>query len=93
MGDDKEPMFPILGDPIIRAIPWAALAPHEPQARKNHSQTLRRLAERGGLGIEEAYCVLKNLDWPTGAKWRKSHVRVALMRLVMEPIPTPTEKA
>lgn len=84
MDNDKEPMFPILGDPVIKAIPWAALRPHEPQAVRNHSQSLSRLASRGGLSIEEAYCVLKDMAWPTGAKWNKWPVRVALMRLLLD---------
>lgn len=39
-------------------IPWALLAPHEKQAQANHSQTLTRLAERGGLSPCEALAVL-----------------------------------
>lgn len=60
----NEPMFPILNDPIIRSIPWAAIAPHEKQAQRNHSQTLRGLAGRGGLSIHEAYHILKDQEWP-----------------------------
>ena len=78
---DARRMFPILNDDIIRAIPWDAIAPHEAQAQVNHGQSLRGLAGRGGLSIEEAYCVLKNMKWPYGAKWDKAAVRVALMKL------------
>lgn len=42
------------------SIPWEMIAPHEPQAIKNHSQTLRRLAERGGLSYSEAIAILKD---------------------------------
>lgn len=59
-------MFPILkpryGDPK-EYIPWDFLAPHEHQALRNHDQTLKRLAERGGLGWNEV------LDIITGNKW------------------------
>lgn len=80
----KEPMFPILGDPIIKAIPWSALRAHEARAKKNHGgQSLNRLSNRGGLWIEEAYCVIKDIDYPRQA-WDKNSVRVALMRLVWE---------
>lgn len=58
-----ELMFPILGDDQIKAIPWDVLAPHEAQAQKNHGQTLRRLAERGGLSPAEAVAVLDGRDW------------------------------
>jgi hypothetical protein len=46
-----------------RSIPWESIAPHEEQAKRNHGgQTIARLAERGGLGPNEAICVL--LDKP-----------------------------
>lgn len=44
-------------------LPWAMLTPHEKQAERNHSQTLRRLAERGGLGPSEALAVLDDRRW------------------------------
>jgi hypothetical protein len=36
-----------------KTVPWSLLAPHEAQARKNHDQSLARLAERGGLDPTE----------------------------------------
>lgn len=41
-------------------IPWALIQPYEEQAKKNHSQSLSRLAERGGLAPSEAVAVLEN---------------------------------
>ena len=58
-----EPMFPILNDPIIKAIPWAAIQPHEAQARINHGQSLKGLASRGGLDVAEAVLVLLDKSW------------------------------
>jgi hypothetical protein len=49
---------------MVIALPWAMLAPHEAQARSNHGgQTLKRLAERGGLGVCEAMAVLEDRSW------------------------------
>lgn len=46
---------------IVVGVPWAMIEPHEAQAKRNHGgQTLRRLAERGGLGAAEAVAVLCN---------------------------------
>lgn len=59
-----ERMFPILHDPIVRAIPWAVIAPHEKQAQANHYQSLTRLAERGGLSVVEAVVVLLDKPFP-----------------------------
>jgi len=50
---------------MVIALPWAMIAPHEQQAVKNHSQSLKRLAERGGLSPEEAYNVLTGKPWGT----------------------------
>lgn len=44
-------------------VPWAMLVPHEQQAQKNHSQTLKRLAERGGLSPCEALAILDDRPW------------------------------
>lgn len=76
---DKEPMFPIMGDPIIKALPWAIMRPHEAQAQRNHGQTLSRLAQRGGLGIEEAYHILRDEEFMRGFH-NKGRVRWALMQ-------------
>lgn len=60
-------MFPILGGRFfldrVYEIPWEAIAPHDGQALKNHSQSLVRLAERGGLSPDEAVAVLEDRDW------------------------------
>jgi hypothetical protein len=83
-----ETMFNILNDPIIAAIPWAVIAPHEEQAKRNHSQTLSGLNRRGGLSIHEAYYVMTDQPWPRGfpAKTavRDATYRKALMRLCLE---------
>ena len=64
-----ERMFPIMDGP---AIPWRLIAPHERQAQRTHSQTLERLAERGGLSPCEAMAVLEDREWcrmvPTEAR-------------------------
>lgn len=76
-----ELMFPILNDPIIRAIPWAVIAPHQTQAQVNHRQTLEVLARRGGLDVVDAVRVIRRMDW--GAQrfsdGDRSAFRVALM--------------
>lgn len=46
-----------------RSVPWDFLAPHEAQAQKNHSQTLKRLSERGGLCPREILSVLDGKSW------------------------------
>lgn len=76
MSYPPEPMFPILGDDIIRAIPWALIAPHEAQAQRNHSQSLRRLSSRGGLSPCEAIAIIKDRPW---SKVHPAWARAALM--------------
>lgn len=47
----------------VVAVPWEMMAPHERQADLNHSQTLKRLAERGGLSPTEAIAVIEGKRW------------------------------
>lgn len=48
---------------VIVGLPWEMIAPHEEQAQRNHSQTLKRLADRGGLSECEAVAVLEDRPW------------------------------
>jgi hypothetical protein len=74
-------MFPILNDPIIKAIPWAAIAPHEAQAQRNHSQSLNRLAQRSGLSVDEAVAVMLDQPW---RRLGKTWCRAKLMCLLLD---------
>jgi hypothetical protein len=48
----------------LSAIPWDLIQPHGAQAKANHGgQTLRRLAQRGGLSPCEAVAVLEDRKW------------------------------
>lgn len=50
--------------PCPTSIPWKMVEPHDEQSQRNHGrQTLRRLAERGGLSPQEAVAVLEDRDW------------------------------
>ena len=60
VGAKLEPMFPIMGGP---KIPWSLIAPCEAQAQRNHSQSLKRLAERGGLDMGEAVAVMSGKSY------------------------------
>ena len=44
--------------PYPRSVPHALVDGHEVQAKRNHSQTLERLAQRGGLSPMELWCVV-----------------------------------
>jgi len=52
------------------AIPFAML--NEEQAKRNHSQTLKRLNERGGLGVAEALDIIKKQRWSTTKESRQA---------------------
>lgn len=47
----------------VVGLPWEMITPHAAQAKKNHGQTLERLAERGGLSACEALAVLDDRAW------------------------------
>ncbi len=55
--------MPIMDHPELPPIPWEIISPHERQAERNHGQSLLRLAERGGLGPDEAVAILEDRRW------------------------------
>lgn len=67
-------MFPIMANRYNRKepwdapieIPWGMISPCESRAKMNHSQSLERLAERGGLCPTEAMNVLGDRAWNFG---------------------------
>lgn len=59
--DDERAAWTALDVPL--SVPWEMVSPHEKQADENHSQTLARLAERGGLAPCELIAVLEDRDW------------------------------
>jgi len=74
--------FPVLGSSRYgsapgapTSVPWDLLTPHEAQAERNHYQSLRELAERGGLSPAEMVAVLE--DRP----WRNMDLTAAITRL------------
>lgn len=56
--------FPIMLDQELKCVPWAFMAPHEEQAKINHSgQDLARLAARGGVSPCEAIAIVEGRPW------------------------------
>jgi len=75
----SEERFPIMrgwlhmSEECLSSIPWSLIAPHEQQAQLNHGgQTLKRLAERGGLDALEAVAVLEDVDYRK--RWPEQHL-------------------
>lgn len=65
---------------IVIGLPWSMIAPHEAQAVRNHSQSLERLAERGGLGSCEAVAVLEDRRWRSMAPGEANQALVRILR-------------
>lgn len=81
--------FPILTSGRIGrdkpTIPRAAIAPHEAQAQRNHGQSLKRLAERGGLCWSEAWGVMKGVSWGDLPRGREEQCRAEVLAMCQEP--------
>ena len=63
-----EKMFPVLQGAGRRNeercfVPWKLVAAHTKQCSVNHSQSVERLAERGGLCASELAAVLEDRPW------------------------------
>lgn len=52
-----------------RYVPWGFIAKHEQQCFSNHSQTPKRLAERGGLSLQEMIAVVSDKGYREVPKW------------------------
>jgi hypothetical protein len=53
--------MPIMSSKHLKSMPMAMLDNN--QAKKNHGQTLQRLAERGGLAPSEALAIMDGVHW------------------------------
>ncbi len=76
----KSRRFPVLGGGMT--VPWLMVAPCAPQAYENHSQTLERLAERGGLCWTELLCVLECRRWNDARELSEEAAKVRVLALV-----------
>lgn len=55
--------MPVMSSKYLKSMPMDMLLPHEKQAIRNHGQTLKRLAERGGICPSEALSIMDGLHW------------------------------
>lgn len=55
--------MPVMRGKNIKSIPMRLLQPYEEQALRNHSQSLQRLAERGGMNACEILGIIRGLRW------------------------------
>ncbi len=53
----------------VESVPWEFVVRHEASAQKNHSQSLERLNERGGLSPLELFAVVNGLGFRE-ANWQ-----------------------
>ena len=75
-------MFPILGSKPKEYIPLEVVKPHEKQALRNHSQTLERLAMRGGLCWLEMLFVLKDERYDYKVKLSEMEAKAIVLQIV-----------
>lgn len=78
------------------AVPWAMIEPHEAWAQKNHGQTLRRLADRGGLSASEVLAVLDDRGYetiPIVKACRELNARILAWEEAMTPLHTDPVRA
>jgi hypothetical protein len=68
--EDERRTWPKLWPKCAREVPLEAVAPFEAQADRNHGQTLKRLAERGGLSPSELVAVMhRKTFWETWPRY------------------------
>lgn len=72
--------MPMLRCKYLAVMPMAMLLPFEARARRNHGQSLERLAERGGINSPEALAIMDDL--PFGGVKRCEENEILLLRRV-----------
>lgn len=55
--------MPVIDHRDMLPTPWPVITPHALQVQRNHGQSLKRLAERGGLSVSEIVAVLEDRSW------------------------------
>jgi hypothetical protein len=81
-----EDMFPILDKGPKEYVPLRIVKVHEKQALRNHGQTLKRLAERGGLGWIELLCVLEDRDYDFHTKLTEETAKVKVLEIIKKDV-------
>jgi hypothetical protein len=79
-----ERQFPIMDGKGRSSIPWRVIAPHEAQAQRNHGQSLKRLAERGGLCWSEAWGILTGVGWSRLPRNQEDRCKAAVLAIVQK---------
>lgn len=80
-----KPKFPIMGNGygVKRGyVPMEFMQRFEQQAIRNHSQSISRLAERGGLTPQEAMAVIQGRSWDD-RRWRDEDAAWANLQLLV----------
>jgi len=80
-----KPKFPIMGEAygVKRGfVPMEFMQRYEKQAIHNHSQSISRLAERGGLTPQEAMAVIQGQPWHD-RRWRDDDAAWANLQLLV----------
>lgn len=58
-------MFKIMQDKLpcsVQSVPMSYVLKYQEQLFRNHSQSVERLNERGGLSSRELYCAVNNVS-------------------------------
>ncbi|MFJ7312567.1 hypothetical protein ACIQVE_07300 [Pseudomonas sp. NPDC098747] len=55
--------MPVMKGVNIKSVPMHLLMPYERQAVRNHSRSLQRLAERGGMSSCEILGIIRGINW------------------------------
>lgn len=82
----SETEFPVLGSKPKEYIPLDIIKPHEKQAIINHSQTLQRLAERGGLSWNEILFVLEDEQFDYKTQISEMTARTKVLQFINDNI-------
>ena len=77
---DKEKRFPVIGNHSeVKFVKWSELS--DRMAQSNHSQSLKRLAERGGLCPKEIVGNIEGIGWSGLSAITGEHAEEVVQRI------------
>lgn len=82
MDDNRFPIMGLKYGAKFGYVPMDFMQRFAERCRLNHSQTVERLRERGGLDAQEAMAVVQNVAWHN-RRWRESNAAWANLQIIV----------
>ena len=74
--------MPIQKGSLLKSVPWNVVENHDAMAQSNHGQTLKRLAERGGMAPREMLKIIQGEPLFPYTKGKELEAELKLIEII-----------